>query len=107
MPSGSNEEVACKDGATNGDLQQPFTAPFDGLYRLTFWAGRRESRSETEGQLRMYVCLDGQDIALHVNCADHRGNRNAMRQFLVHLPPEGRNLLRPRKPRIRLWYEMR
>jgi hypothetical protein len=75
------------NGATLGDLQQTFTAPFDGLYRLTFWAGRRESRSETEGQLRMYVCLDGQDIALHVNCADHRGNRNAMRQFLVHLPP--------------------
>ena len=75
------------NGATLGDLQQTFTAPFDGLYRLTFWAGRRESRGETEGQLRMYVCLDGQDIALHVNCADHRGNRNAMRQFLVHLPP--------------------
>ena len=75
------------NGATLGDLQQTFTAPFDGLYRLTFWAGRRESRSETEGQLRMYVYLDGQDIALHVNCADHRGNRNAMRQFLVHLPP--------------------
>ena len=75
------------NGATNGDLQQPFTAPFDGLYRLTFWAGRRESRSETEGQLRMYVYLDGQDIALHVNCADHRGNRNSMRQFLLHLPP--------------------
>ena len=75
------------NGATVGDLQQAFTAPFDGLYRLTFWAGRRESRSETEGQLRMYVCLDGQDVALHVNCADHRGNRNAMRQFLVHLPP--------------------
>ena len=75
------------NGATLGDLQQTFTAPFDGLYRLTFWAGRRESRSETEGQLRMYVYLDGQDIALHVNCADHRGSRDAMRQFMVHLPP--------------------
>ena len=70
-----------------GSIQQTFTAPFDGLYRLTFWAGRRESRIETEGQLRMYVHLDGQDVALHVNCADHRGNRDAMRQFMVHLPP--------------------
>ena len=75
------------NGATLGDLQQTFTAPFDGLYRLTFWASRRESRSESEGQLRMYVYLDGQDIALHVNCTDHRGDRNVMRQFLVHLPP--------------------
>ena len=75
------------NGATLGDLQQTFTAPFDGLYRLTFWAGRRESRQETEGQLRMYVHLDGQDVALHVNCADHRGSRDAMRQFMVHLPP--------------------
>jgi hypothetical protein len=35
----------------------------------------------------MYVHLDGQDVALHVNCADHRGSRDAMRQFMVHLPP--------------------
>ena len=41
-----------------GSIQQTFTAPFDGLYRLTFWAGRRESRIETEGQLRMYVHLE-------------------------------------------------
>ena len=75
------------NGATIGNLQQTFTAPFDGLYRLTFWAGRRESRQETEGQLRMYVHLDGQDVALHVNCADHRGNRDAMRQFSLQLPP--------------------
>ena len=82
-----NQVLALTYNSNAGSIQQTFTAPFDGLYCLTFWAGRRESRTETEGQLRMYVYLDGQDIALHVNCADHRGNRNAMRQFLVHLPP--------------------
>lgn len=84
---GSQCLVLTGNGGTNGDLQQGFTAPFDGLYRLTFWASRRESRSETEGQLRMRVSLDGQDVALHANCADHRGNRNAMRQFSLQLPP--------------------
>ena len=82
-----NQVLALTYNGNAGSIQQTFTAPFDGLYRLTFWAGRRESRQETEGQLRMYVHLDGQDVALHVNCADHRGSRDAMRQFMVHLPP--------------------
>ncbi|MBR1587381.1 MAG: hypothetical protein IJ658_03550 [Kiritimatiellae bacterium] len=75
------------NGANYADIQQTFAAPFAGLYRLTFWAGRRESRSETEGQLRMLVFLDGEQVGLHVNCADHRGDRDAMRQFALQLPP--------------------
>lgn len=74
-------------GSEYADIQQRFTAPFDGLYHLTFWAGRRENRKETEGQLRMLVFLDGEQVGLHVNCADHRGNRNAMRQFSLKMPP--------------------
>ena len=75
------------NGANYADIQQTFAAPFAGLYRLTFWAGRRESRSEKEGELRMLVFLDDKQIGLHVNCADHRGDRDAMRQFSLQLPP--------------------
>ena len=84
---GNQVFVLSANGSNYGDIEQTFTAPFDGLYRLTFWASRRETRSETEGQLRMRVYLDGVAFALHVNCADHRGNRNAMRQFMLSLPP--------------------
>ena len=75
------------NGTNYADIQQTFAAPFAGLYRLTFWAGRRENRSEKEGELRMLVFLDGKQIGLHVNCADHRGDRDAMRQFSLQLPP--------------------
>lgn len=75
------------NGSKYADIEQTFAAPFDGLYRLTFWAGRRESRKEKEGQLRMLVFLDGEQVGLHVNCTDHRGDRNAMRQFSLPLPP--------------------
>ena len=75
------------NGNEYADIQQVFVAPFEGLYRLSFWASRRESRSEAQGQLRMIVYLDGEAFALHVNCADHRGDRNAMRPFMLSLPP--------------------
>ena len=75
------------NGNEYADIQQVFVAPFEGLYRLTFWASRRESRSETQGDLRMRVYLDDEAFALHVNCADHRGDRNAMRPFMLSLPP--------------------
>lgn len=75
------------NGSNYADIQQTFAAPFAGLYRLTFWAGRRENRSEKEGELRMLVFLDDKQVGLHVNCADHRGDRDAMRQFSLPLPP--------------------
>ena len=35
----------------------------------------------------MRVYLDDVAFALHVNCADHRGDRNAMRPYMLSLPP--------------------
>ena len=35
----------------------------------------------------MLLFIDGEQFGLHVNCTDYRGNRNAMRQFTLQLPP--------------------
>lgn len=75
------------NGSNDAAASQNFTAPVDGLYRVTFWIARRESRWEAEGELKVRLLIDGEVFYANSNRSDSRGDRNVFRQFSAELPP--------------------
>ena len=70
-----------------GVVSQTFTAPVDGLYRLTFQMTRRTSRSETPGETVVLMSVDG--TRFYRNCVfeDYRGDINVFKLYSAYLPP--------------------
>ncbi len=72
---------------TLGAASQTFTAPVDGLYRLTFYMTRRKSRSEPDGSLVALFSVDGTNFYRNAVYEDYRGSKNEFKLYSAYLPP--------------------
>ena len=83
---GNNILALQVNGSTDAKASQYFIAPTGGIFRLSLWLARRESRSESEGTLKAHLLLDDNVFYANSNRADWRGDRNVFRKFEVELP---------------------
>ncbi len=67
---------------------QMFTAPIDGLYRLTFKMARRTGDATADGDLVAYFFIDDTWFYKNFVAADHRGSDvNEFKLYSAYLPP--------------------
>ena len=77
--------------------EQTVTAPFDGLYELTFWMTRRPGANRKEGanNTRGEIFIDGERVFYGAVSTDHRSDQDFFKQFAVDVPlSEGTHVLR-------------